>query len=270
MNSFTDFENYIFDFYGTLAGVHTDEASYPFWEKMAGWYSVFGADYMPEELAEKYRGAVAEEEEKLRVSTGCRFPEIKLETVFVRLLLEAPSRRPAEKFPAPDETRRWAVDTANAFRIASRDYLAPFDGAKELLSLLRAKGKKVYLLSNAQAVFTVPEIERCEMAESFDDIWLSSDHGVKKPEPSFLSCLMKKYKMAPDSTVMIGNDWYADMGVAASCGVFGMWVNSDGRSDAEKAASREMIREVYGDAAACRIFEAESIAELVKTFDQQS
>ena len=242
MNSFTDFENYIFDFYGTLAGVHTDEASYPFWEKMAGWYSVFGADYLPEELAKKYRDAVAEEEEKLCKSTGCRFPEIKLETVFVRLLLEAPSRRPAEKFPAPDETRRWAVDTANAFRIASRDCLAPFDGAKELLSLLRAKGKKVYLLSNAQAVFTVPEIERCGMAESFDDIWLSSDH----------------------------NDWYADMGVAASCGVFGMWVNSDGRSDAEKAAARETIREAYGDGAACRIFEAESIAELVKTFDQQS
>ncbi|MBQ7669788.1 MAG: HAD family hydrolase [Clostridia bacterium] len=267
MNSFTDFENYIFDFYGTLAGVHTDEASYPFWEKMAGWYSVFGADYLPEELAEKYRGMVAEEEEKLRKSTGCRFPEIKLETVFVRLLLEATPRRRAEKFPAPGEISRWAVDTANAFRIASRDYLAPFDGAKELLSLLRAKGKKVYLLSNAQAVFTVPEIERCGMAESFDDIWLSSDHGVRKPDPSFLTCLMKKHNMAQDRTVMIGNDWYADMGVAASCGVFGMWVNSDGRSGAEKAASRDMIRKEYGEDAAGRICESESIAKLVKTFN---
>ena len=266
MKSFTDFENYIFDFYGTLAGVHTDETSYSFWEKMTEWYSVFGADYLPEELAKKYRDAVAEEEEKLCKSTGCRFPEIKLETVFVKLLIEAPKRRQAEKFPAPGEVTRWAVDTANMFRIASRDYLAPINGATELLSLLKARGKRVYLLSNAQAVFTVPEIERCGMADSFDDVWLSSDHGVKKPEPSFLSCLMKKHKIAKDETVMIGNDWYADMGVAASCGAFGMWINSDGRCYAEKDASRKMIREVYGGDAECRIFEADSIAELLNLF----
>ena len=264
MDRFPDFENYIFDLYGTLIDVHTDERRHGFWTDMAKWYSAHGADYDPEDLGEKYRATVAEEERELGKKTGRAFPEIELAPVFLRLLDEAPLKRDSALAPSEADRERWAKDTANLFRLLSRDRLEPYPGAAELLSALRERGRKVYLLSNAQSVFTVPEIEMCGLAELFDGIWLSSDKGVKKPEPSFLKDLLGATLSDPERTVMVGNDWYADMGIAASCGVWGMWVNSDKRNTVEREASRNYIAGLFGPAAAGRILEAESIEELLK------
>ena len=255
--SFYGYNDYIFDLYGTLIDVHTDEGAPEFWQKMSEWYAVFGADYDPYALGEKYRQTVAEEEQELGEATGAALPEIKLESVFLELLGEAPRRHDAK---LPDDMDAWARDTANVFRILSRDRLVPYDGAKELLEKLRKLGKRTFLLSNAQSVFTVPEIEICGLSGLFDGMWLSSDHGVKKPEPSFMEGLIAEYGIEKRGAVMIGNDPYADMGAAAACGVDGVWVNSDRRGEYEKEVFRGMIRESYGDA---YIAEVESIKDMI-------
>ena len=56
------YKNYIFDLYGTLVDIHTDEESPLLWEKMADFYSVYGADYEPGELRKAYLRMVEEEE----------------------------------------------------------------------------------------------------------------------------------------------------------------------------------------------------------------
>ena len=255
--SFYDYHDYIFDLYGTLIDVHTDEGAPEFWQKMSEWYAVFGADYEPSDLGERYRQTVAKEERALGAATGVALPEIKLESVFLELLGEAPRRHDAK---LPDDMDAWARDTANVFRILSRDRLVPYEGARELLEKLRGLGKRTFLLSNAQSVFTVPEIEVCGLSDLFDGMHLSSDKGAKKPEPAFLEGLMTEYGVDRRRAVMVGNDWHADMGVAAACGVDGMWVNSDRRSEHEKEVFRGMIRERYGDA---YIAEVESIKDLI-------
>ena len=234
-----EFENYIFDLYGTLVDIHTDEGRPEFWQKMAGWYGAYGADRTGEELRLSYLAMVAEEEKKLAAELGCDCPEIRLETVFLRLLKEAPGRSPkiarvakAKAAFTPRGAKSeadWIRATATMFRVLSRDRLRCFDGAEELLRSLRKNGKRVYLLSNAQSVFTIPELEQCGIADCFDDIFISSDRGIKKPEPRFLLELMKKHSMVPADTVMVGNDPDTDMAVAKACGIRGILVSSDGR-----------------------------------------
>ena len=224
-----EYKNYIFDLYGTLIDIHTDEGRPEFWQKMAGWYSSFGADRTGEELQRAYLSMVREEEEKLTALSGSAYPEIQLETVFLRILEEAPASRSAKQKPRGIRAEAaWVKATATMFRVLSRDRLRCFEGVPEMLRGLRKQGKRVYLLSNAQSVFTMPEMEQCGIADCFDDIFISSDRGIKKPEPRFLAELMEKHAMAPDETVMIGNDPETDMAVAKACGVRGILVSSDG------------------------------------------
>ena len=44
------YSNYIFDLYGTLVDIWTDEESPVLWEQMASLYSCYGADYTAEAL----------------------------------------------------------------------------------------------------------------------------------------------------------------------------------------------------------------------------
>lgn len=66
--------------------------------------------------------------------------------------------------------------------------LSLFPGVPEMLQRLKDAGKKVFLLSNAQALFTAPEIPLLGLTKYFDGILLSSDAGVKNRIRHFLRC----------------------------------------------------------------------------------
>ena len=48
------YQNYIFDLYGTLADIHTDENAPRLWDAMRAYYRKQGAPYRPEELRKAY------------------------------------------------------------------------------------------------------------------------------------------------------------------------------------------------------------------------
>ena len=58
------YKNYIFDFYGTLADIHTDEQRSDVWEKMALFYGYYSARYEPGELKEAYERLVRRAEQE--------------------------------------------------------------------------------------------------------------------------------------------------------------------------------------------------------------
>ena len=102
--------------------------------------------------------------------------------------------------------------------------LSLFPGVPELLQRLKDAGKKVFLLSNAQALFTAPEISLLGLTKYFDGILLSSDAGVKKPDPAFYEMLLKQYHLDPAECLMTGNDDIADCHGAASAGIASRYV----------------------------------------------
>ena len=57
-------ETYIFDLYGTLVDIHTDESMPVLWRRMALLFSLQGAYYVPKELKRAYRLAVEEQIER--------------------------------------------------------------------------------------------------------------------------------------------------------------------------------------------------------------
>lgn len=80
------YQTYIFDLYGTLVDIHTDETKIEVWEKMALFYGYYGAFYTAEELRQTYRELTQEaEKEALRHDSHESFPELQIEDVFLEL-----------------------------------------------------------------------------------------------------------------------------------------------------------------------------------------
>lgn len=197
------YQNYIFDLYGTLVDIHTDEDAPNLWEAMADCYTRQGAAYRPRKLRAAYRRLVREMEAAapLRRDAHEAHPEIQIELVFQRLFQEKGVRAEPEQ----------AVQAGRRFRALSMEYIRLYDGAKELLGALRAQGCGVWLLSNAQHIFTAWELEQLGLTPFFDGIYLSSDYGVKKPDRRFFDVLLREQGIAPESAVMIGNDGTCDI-----------------------------------------------------------
>ena len=54
------YQNYIFDLYGTLVDIHTNEKKAYLWKKMSLFFGMKGAAYEPKELRTAYETKIKE------------------------------------------------------------------------------------------------------------------------------------------------------------------------------------------------------------------
>ena len=212
------YQDYIFDLYGTLVDIRTDEERTSLWRKTARYFSLQGAPYGTAEIKRRFEELVDEKERQLalRMNMPRRDVEIKLEEVFRKLFRETGVK----------PSKRQVFDAGLFFRSESLCYIKLFPGAKNLLERLKAAKKGVYLLSNAQRIFTEPEMRMLGIYDLFDGILYSSDAGVKKPSLLFFDALFGKFGLDKQTAVMIGNDWAADVGGAHAFGMESMYVHT--------------------------------------------
>ena len=210
----------IFDLYGTLVDIHTDETRPALWELMAARYREYGADYAPGELRDAYFRTVRQMEGGRPSRPGDAHeahPEIKLELVFRELF----------RAKDVDAGLDLAVRTGAQFRKGSMEYIRLYDGAIELLRSLRANGQGVWLLSNAQRIFTAYELQTLGIEALFDGIYLSSDYGCKKPDRRFFEVLLEERGIDRSSAVMVGNDGVCDIRGARAVGLSTLYIRSN-------------------------------------------
>jgi putative hydrolase of the HAD superfamily len=210
------FKNYMFDLYGTLIDINTNEWDIELWEKIAILYGYKQAHYTAQELQADYGKYV--EQEKKRVQK--RFPEyttidIKIEKVFKKL------------FTAKNVkcTKKDVEAICTAFRCYSTVYIKLYDGVIDLLDTLKAKGKKIYLLSNAQRSFTENELNMFGLMPYFDGVVISSDEECSKPDVHYYNTLIDRYGLDKSETIMIGNDYISDIRGAKKAGLKSLYIH---------------------------------------------
>ena len=218
------YKNYIFDLYGTLVDIHTDENKASIWKKIAVYFGAQGAAYTGKELKERYNALIQEDAKKLQKKLNKKYPgitvkevEINLDRVFVNLYKEKGVKA----------NQQLIKDSMIAFRAITMEKLRLFPGTVELLSGLKAAGRKVYLLSNAQTSFTYPEMKALGITEYFDDIFFSSDLEVKKPSAKFYEALFEKHGLEKAESVMVGNDRFADVQGALDFGIEAVYLHTE-------------------------------------------
>ncbi len=206
------YQNYVFDLYGTLLDIRTNENNPYLWKKISEIYAAIGAFYTPSELKKTFRKIQTEQEKKLPENG-----EIDLRQVFADLLL----RKGVNVDPAVVRT------IGITFRSLSRNRLCVYEGVYETLQELKERGKGIYLLSNAQSDFTRPELAMTGLAPYFDGILISSEVGYKKPASEFYKYLFETFELDPGKCLMIGNDESSDIAGAVLSGMDSLYIHTE-------------------------------------------
>ena len=224
----------IFDLYGTLVDIHTEENDLV-WEKTAFYFGFYGAHYTPAALKAAFRTELQSREAKEGQSYEC-FPDIPFEQVMQAL------------FRAKGVTENAEVlgkNAAQLFRICSMDYVNLYPGALEALKKLRDRGFRLWLLSNAQRVFTEYELRHLGLGEQLDGIYISSDYRCRKPDVRFFNALVEEQKLDKGKCLMIGNDLHTDIGGAKAAGLATLYMHTNLTPPDQRAADPAKCPGVY-------------------------
>ena len=215
----------IFDLYGTLVDIHTEESD-AVWEKTAVYFGFYGAHYTGPGLKQAFTAALSAREAKAGQSYGC-FPDIPFEEVMAELF---------QRKGVSDNAPALGKNAAQFFRILSLAYIRLYPGVLEGLAALREKGLRLWLLSNAQQVFTAYELRYLGLGEQLDGIFLSSDYRCRKPDARFFHALLEERHLDPNKCLMIGNDRQTDIAGAAAVGLDTLYMHT-GLTPSDQAAA---------------------------------
>ena len=206
----------VFDLYGTLVDIHTEEDDLV-WEKTALYFGFYGAHYTGSELRDASRAEMCKREAREGQSYEC-FPDIPFEQVLTQLFRDRGVTERAEEL---------GVNAAQLFRIASIEYIKLYPDALEALALLRKKGYRLWLLSNAQRIFTAYELRHLGLGEQLDGIYISSDYRCRKPDVRFYQALLEERGLNPENCLMIGNDRQTDIAGAKAAGLDTLYMHTN-------------------------------------------
>ena len=209
------YKNFIFDVYGTLVDIHTNEYENSAWGKLAETLSFYGVDYTPQELSETYFSSC-----EWQMRTGAanfKHPEVDVVEIF-RHIFENKGKKAGKSL---------ATHLAQEFRAFSTEYIRVYDGVFETLSKLKKAGKKLYILSNAQSCYTKQELAKLGLRKYFSGIIYSSDHKCAKPDAALFNVLIDKYKLDKKQCIYIGNDPVADVEGARSAKIDCLWLKTN-------------------------------------------
>ena len=210
-----NYTDLIFDLYGTLVDIHTEEDALV-WEKTALYFGYYGAHYTGEELQQAFQASMASRKAKAGQSYEC-FPDLPFEPVMADLFRAKGVTENADAL---------GLNAAQLFRICSTDYIRLYPHVPEALADLRAKGYRLWLLSNAQRVFTAFELQHLGLGDQLDGIYISSDFGCRKPDSRFYRALLEEQKLDVAKCLMIGNDRQTDIAGAKSLGMATLYMHT--------------------------------------------
>ena len=93
-----------------------------------------------------------------------------------------------------------------------------------------SQGYTLGLLTNGTPDLQRRKIEGAGVAAYFDQILISGDVGIGKPDASIFEMILARLKASPKTSLMIGNSLTSDVQGAQAIGMQTVWVNRLGKS----------------------------------------
>ena len=188
----------LFDLYGTLVDILTDEWDLSTYRTLSQFLSYFEIYYDPEELAAKYQEKTAE---KMLAYQEGPFGEIGVFQVSEEIRVEGGRDPPG---------RPLVMGLARLFRSLTRKRFGLFEDSLPVLEELSGN-YQLGIVSDAQWVFSEPEIRMLGLTPFFDTIVLSSRFFVRKPDPQIYAHALRAMRIEPSQALYVGNDPEADI-----------------------------------------------------------
>ncbi|MGI4864236.1 MAG: HAD family hydrolase [Janthinobacterium lividum] len=147
-----------------------------------------------------------------------------------------------------------AVSAAAVEELAAQHYghyrqlRQPVAGALALLQRL-TPAVKIGIVTNNRTEEQRDKLDFLGMTALVDALITSEDVGVLKPDPAIYQVALERLQARPAETVMVGDNWQADVLGALAVGIRPLWLNRTGAArllpDVAELTSLEPTADVY-------------------------
>lgn len=189
----------IFDLYGTLIDIETDESMEEIYRGIAHFLTYQGVYLHRWEVRDLYYQIMKQQKEQSREE----YPEINVESIWSTFLRQ-------EGMKVATARKKLAKTLAHIYRGISRKRLQLYPSVKNVLHKLRAT-YRLALISDAQPCYALPEIQAVGLDGYFDPIIISANYGFRKPDPRLIQDALEIMSLTPAEVIFVGNDMYRDI-----------------------------------------------------------
>jgi putative hydrolase of the HAD superfamily len=205
----------LFDLYGTLIDIETDESMEEIYRSIAHFLTYHGVYLHRWEVRDSYYEIMKQQKEE----RGEEYPEIDVEVIWNSFLRE-------EGIGEPLARRKLATILAQLYRAISRKRLQLYPDVKRVLDELRP-AYRMALVSDAQPCWALPEIKALGLNGYFDPIIISANYGFRKPDSRLFGKALDTMELAPAEVICVGNDMYRDIYGASQHSIKTIFVDSN-------------------------------------------
>ena len=102
------------------------------------------------------------------------------------------------------------------------------EGALELLNYVSAKGYQLHIVTNGFNEIQARKIASSGISHFFQNVVTFENANAKKPDPKIFAYALKVSGAQPEESIMIGDNWIADILGAKQFGIDTIYVNPAG------------------------------------------
>jgi putative hydrolase of the HAD superfamily len=205
----------LFDLYGPLIDIDTDESLEEIYRGIAHYLTYHGGYLHRWEVRDRYYEIMKRQKEE----GGEEYPEINVEAIWNSFLGQ-------EGIGAPLARRKLALILAQLYRAISRKRLQLYPDVKRVLDELRVT-YRMALVSDAQPCYALPEMKAVGLEGYFDPIIISAYYGFRKPDTRLIKKALDTMKLGPAEVICVGNDMYRDIFGASQLGIKAIFIDSN-------------------------------------------
>jgi putative hydrolase of the HAD superfamily len=205
----------LFDLYGTLIDIETDESLEEIYRGIAHYLTYHGVYLHRWEVRDRYYEIMKQQ----KVEGGEEYPEIDVEAIWNSFLRQ-------EGIGAPLVRRKLALFLAQLYRAISRKRLQLYPDVKRVLDELHPI-YRMALVSDAQPCYALPEMKAVGLEGYFDPVIISAHYGFRKPDTRLMGKALDTMELMPAEVICVGNDMYRDIYGASRLGIRTIFVESN-------------------------------------------
>jgi putative hydrolase of the HAD superfamily len=226
----------LFDLYGTLIDIETDESMEEIYRSIAHFLTYRGMYFHRGEVRDRYYRILKQQKEKSLEA----YPEINVVAIWKAFLAGHGTDEGRERDNGLAET------LACIYRGISRKRLRLYDSVKSCLDELQ-RDYRMAIVSDSQPCWAIPEMRALGLDGYFDPIVMSADHGFCKPDPRLFEKALDAIGATATEVIFVGNDMYRDIYGASRLRIKTIFVKSTLGSQSYSETAADYVAEAFND-----------------------
>jgi len=225
----------LFDLYGTLIDIETDESLEEIYRAIAHYLTYHGIYLHRWEVRDRYYEIMKQQKE----ARGEEYPEIDVEAIWNRFLRQ-------EGIKVSPTRKKLATILVHLYRAISRKRLQLYPDVKRVLDELRPT-YRMAIVSDAQPCWALPEMKAVGLNGYFEPIIISANYGFRKPDTGLFGKALDTMKLISAEVICVGNDMYRDIYGASQLDIKTIFVDSNQGANSHKNVTPDYFARRFRD-----------------------